>query len=165
MLGWRATTSCTNMRPHRPPTNLAPARAYPMTRLPGPPIPAAPRETCHRTDAPGAHAWGWPKLGPPVISGRPRFDPTQTPIRLPLPAMSPWHPKGTMRPFTPLGGPPGPPAKPWTEKWPKYGHLVLSPSPLAKPDTSSTSPLTCARTNLATGRAGHAGRWVCLACC
>jgi hypothetical protein len=61
--------------------------------------------------APGAHAWGWPKLGPPVLLGRPRFDPTQTPVRLPLPAMSPWHPKGIMRPLITLGGPPGPPAQ------------------------------------------------------
>jgi hypothetical protein len=58
---------------------------------------------------------GAPTLGPPVILGRPRFDPAQT-------SMSPWHPKGIMRPLTPRGGPP---AQPWTGKWPKYGHLVL----------------------------------------
>jgi hypothetical protein len=64
---------------------------------------------------------GWAKL----ILADPRFDPTQTPFRPPLPATPPWHPKGNMRPLTPTGGPPGPPAKPWTGMWAKLGHLVL----------------------------------------
>jgi hypothetical protein len=55
---------------------------------------------------------GWAKLRASSHFGHPRFDP-------PLPATPPWHPKGNMRPLTPTGGPPGPPAKPWTGMWAK----------------------------------------------
>jgi hypothetical protein len=54
-----------------------------------------------------------------------------------------WHPKGNMRPLTPTGGPPGPPAKPWTGMWAKLGHLVRRADALHYREVSPKTTAAC----------------------